>query len=91
MQTTAATFAPRASTATKNPAVPGTALCTSFAVVWSADTVAFFAMHAWKLGWLQKNRVGDKCIGLQSDKRCQTLMPGCALQQKMHQSPVRYG
>ncbi|XP_059660537.1 protein RESISTANCE TO PHYTOPHTHORA 1, chloroplastic [Cornus florida] len=132
VQKTAATFAPRASTATKNPAVPGTALysvfevqgyasmllggalafnlifpsnepdiwrlmgmwsiwmftipslrardCSknekealnylfllvpllnvtipffwkSFAVVWSADTVAFFAMYAWKLGWLQK-------------------------------------
>ncbi|XP_023639676.1 uncharacterized protein LOC17889504 [Capsella rubella] len=26
----------------------------SFALVWSADTVAFFAMYAWKLGWLQK-------------------------------------
>ncbi|PQM34960.1 uncharacterized protein Pyn_31722 [Prunus yedoensis var. nudiflora] len=26
----------------------------SFAVVWSADTVAFFAMYAWKLGWLQR-------------------------------------
>ncbi|GAB2220734.1 hypothetical protein Droror1_Dr00008404 [Drosera rotundifolia] len=25
----------------------------SFAVVWSADTIAFFAMYAWKLGWLQ--------------------------------------
>ncbi|KAK6940878.1 hypothetical protein RJ641_030409 [Dillenia turbinata] len=132
VQKTAATFAPRASTATKNPAVPGTALYTvfevqgyvslllggvlsfnlifpsnepdiwrlmgmwsiwmftipslrardcsknekealnylfllipllnviipffwkSFAVVWSADTVAFFAMYAWKLGWLRK-------------------------------------
>ncbi|XP_022758149.1 uncharacterized protein LOC111305161 [Durio zibethinus] len=132
VQQTAATFAPRASTATKNPAVPGTALYTvfevqgyvslllggalsfnlifpsnepdiwrlmgmwsiwmftipslrardcsknekealnylfliipllnviipffwkSFAIVWSADTVAFFAMYAWKLGWLQK-------------------------------------
>ncbi|XP_021280445.1 uncharacterized protein LOC110413807 [Herrania umbratica] len=132
VQKTAATFAPRASTATKNPAVPGTALYTvfevqgyvsmllggalsfnlifpsnqpdiwrlmgmwsiwmftipslrardcsknekealnylflivpllnvtipffwkSFAVVWSADTIAFFAMYAWKLGWLQK-------------------------------------
>ncbi|XVF72489.1 hypothetical protein PTKIN_Ptkin12aG0125300 [Pterospermum kingtungense] len=132
VQKTAATFAPRASTATKNPAVPGTALYTvfevqgyvslllggalsfnlifpsnepdiwrlmgmwsiwmftipslrardcsknekealnylfllipllnviipffwkSFAVVWSADTVAFLAMYAWKLGWLQK-------------------------------------
>lgn len=129
---TASTFAPRASTATKNPAVPGSTLYTvfevqgyismllggalsfnlifpsnepdiwrlmgmwsiwmftipslrardcsnkekealnylflvvplinviipffwkSFAVVWSADTVAFFAMYAWKLGWLQK-------------------------------------
>ncbi|GAB4841186.1 transcriptional repressor [Ancistrocladus abbreviatus] len=134
---TAATFAPRASNATKNPAVPGTALYTvfevqgyvsmllggalsfniifpsnepdiwrlmgmwsiwmftipslrardcsnrekealnylfllipllniiipffwkSFAVVWSADTIAFFGMYAWKfhpfqLGWLQK-------------------------------------
>lgn len=129
---TAATFAPRASTATKNPAVPGTALYTifevqgyasmlaggvlsfnllfpstepdiwrlmgmwsiwmftipslrardcsnnekealnylfllipllnvlipffwkSFAVVWSADTVAFFLMYAWKLRWLQE-------------------------------------
>ncbi|GAB2283644.1 hypothetical protein Dimus_018147 [Dionaea muscipula] len=127
----AATFAPRASSATKNPAVPGTALYTlfevqgyasmflggvlsfnlifpsnepdiwrlmgmwsiwmftipslrardcsnkekealnylfllipllnviipffwkSFAVVWSADTIAFFGMYAWKLGWLQ--------------------------------------
>ncbi|WOL03199.1 protein RESISTANCE TO PHYTOPHTHORA 1, chloroplastic [Canna indica] len=126
VQKTAATFAPRASTATKNPAVPGTALYTvfevqgyasmllggalsfnlifpsnepdiwrlmgmwsiwmftipslrardcsknekealnylfllvpllnilipflwkSFAVVWSADTIAFFAMYAWK-------------------------------------------
>ncbi|OMO77776.1 hypothetical protein CCACVL1_14814 [Corchorus capsularis] len=132
VQKTAATFAPRASTASKNPAVPGTALysvfevqgyismllggalsfnlifpsnepdiwrlmgmwsiwmftipslrardCSknekealnylfllipllnviipffwkSFAIVWSADTVAFFAMYAWKLGWLQK-------------------------------------
>ncbi|KAG6483650.1 hypothetical protein ZIOFF_060302 [Zingiber officinale] len=27
----------------------------SFAVVWSADTVAFFAMYAWKLGWLQRS------------------------------------
>ncbi|GJV72532.1 hypothetical protein Tco_1492527 [Tanacetum coccineum] len=27
----------------------------SFALVWSADTVAFFAMYAWKLGWLQKS------------------------------------
>ncbi|KAK8498938.1 hypothetical protein V6N12_044668 [Hibiscus sabdariffa] len=108
VQKTAATFAPRASTATKNPAVPELP-CTlfskfkailmgmwsiwmftipslrardcsknekealnylflivplinviipffwkSFAVVWSADTVAFFAMYAWKLGWLQK-------------------------------------
>ncbi|XP_074571551.1 LOW QUALITY PROTEIN: protein RESISTANCE TO PHYTOPHTHORA 1, chloroplastic [Curcuma longa] len=133
VQKTAATFAPRASTATKNPAVPGTTLYTvfevqgyasmflggalsfnlifpsnepdiwrlmgmwsiwmftipslrardcsknekealnylfllipllnilipfilkSFAVVWSADTVAFFAMYAWKLGWLQRS------------------------------------
>ncbi|KAG9457482.1 hypothetical protein H6P81_001990 [Aristolochia fimbriata] len=133
VQKTAATFAPRASTATKNPAVPGTALYTvfevqgyvsmllggvlsfnlifpsnepdiwrlmgmwsiwmftipslrardcsknekealnylfllipllnviipffwkSFAVVWSADTVAFFIMYAWKLGWLQSS------------------------------------
>ncbi|KAK6239267.1 hypothetical protein QUC31_004736 [Theobroma cacao] len=132
LQKTAATFAPRASTATKNPAVPGTALYTvfevqgyvsmllggalsfnlifpsnepdiwrlmgmwsiwmftipslrardcsknekealnylflivpllnvtipffwkSFAIVWSADTIAFFAMYAWKVGWLQK-------------------------------------
>lgn len=132
VQKTAATFAPRASTATKNPAVPGTTLYTvfevqgyasmllggvlsfnlifpsnepdiwrlmgmwsiwmftipslrardcsknekealnylfilvpllnvlipfflkSFAVVWSADAVAFFAMYAWKLGWLQR-------------------------------------
>ncbi|KAK7285411.1 hypothetical protein RJT34_20181 [Clitoria ternatea] len=131
-QKTAATFAPRASTATKNPAVPGTTLYTvfevqgyasmllggalsfnlifpsdqpdiwrlmgmwsiwmftipslrardcsknekealnylflliplinvvipffwkSFAIVWSADTIAFFAMYAWKFGWLQK-------------------------------------
>lgn len=133
VQKTAATFAPRASTATKNPAVPGSTLYTvfevqayasmlvggalsfnlvfpsnepdiwrlmgmwsiwmftipslrardcsnkekealnylfilvplinviipffvkSFAVVWSADTVAFFVMYAWKLGWLQKS------------------------------------
>ncbi|KAF3336946.1 hypothetical protein FCM35_KLT19532 [Carex littledalei] len=132
VQKTAATFAPRASTATKNPAVPGSTLYTvfevqgyasmllggalsfnlifpsnepdiwrlmgmwsiwmftipslrardcsnkekealnylfiliplinvlipffikSFAVVWSADTVAFLAMYAWKLGWLQR-------------------------------------
>lgn len=132
VQKTAATFAPRASTASKNPAVPGSVLYTvfevqayacmlfggvlsfnllfpsnepdlwrlmgmwsiwmftipslrardcsknekealnylfllvpllnvtipffvkSFAVVWSADTVAFFAMYAWKLGWLQR-------------------------------------
>lgn len=132
VQKTAATFAPRASTATKNPAVPGTALYTvfevqgyasmliggvlsfnlifpsnepdiwrlmgmwsiwmftipslrardcsknekealnylfllipllnvlipffwkSFSVVWSADTIAFFLMYAWKLEWLQK-------------------------------------
>ncbi|GMY16583.1 protein RESISTANCE TO PHYTOPHTHORA 1, chloroplastic [Fagus crenata] len=131
-QKTAATFAPRPSTATKNPAVPGTALYTvfevqgyasmllggalsfnlifpsnepdiwrlmgmwsiwmftipslrardcsknekealdylfllvplinviipffwkSFAVVWSADTIAFFSMYAWKFGWLQR-------------------------------------
>jgi hypothetical protein len=26
----------------------------SFALVWSADTVAFFAMYAWKLGWLER-------------------------------------
>lgn len=133
VQKTAATFAPRASTATKNPAMPGTALYTvfevqgyasmlmggalsfnlvfpsnepdiwrlmgmwsiwmftipslrardcsnkekealnylflliplinviipffvkSFSVVWSADTVAFFVMYAWKLGWLQRS------------------------------------
>ncbi|XP_059439618.1 protein RESISTANCE TO PHYTOPHTHORA 1, chloroplastic [Corylus avellana] len=132
VQKTAATFAPRASTASKNPAVPGTALYTifevqgyasmllggalsfnlifpsnepdiwrlmgmwsiwmftipslrardcsknekealnylfllvplinvlipffwkSFAVVWSADTIAFFGMYAWKFGWLQR-------------------------------------
>ncbi|KAJ4727547.1 resistance to phytophthora 1 [Melia azedarach] len=132
VQKTAATFAPRASTASKNPAVPGTALYTvfevqgyasmllggalsfnlifpsnepdiwrlmgmwsiwmftipslrardcsknekealnylfllipllnviipffwkSFAIVWSADTIAFFAMYAWKFGWLQR-------------------------------------
>ncbi|XP_020590663.1 uncharacterized protein LOC110031673 [Phalaenopsis equestris] len=132
VQKTAATFAPRASTASKNPAVPGTALYTifevqgyasmliggalsfnlifpsnepdiwrlmgmwsiwmftipslrardcsknekealnylfllipllnvlipffwkSFAVVWSADTIAFFALYAWKMGWLQR-------------------------------------
>ncbi|KAM7495949.1 hypothetical protein LguiA_020363 [Lonicera macranthoides] len=132
VQKTAATFAPRASTASKNPAVPGSVLysvfeyqgyasmliggalsfnlifpsnepdiwrlmgmwsiwmftipslrardCSknekealnylfllvpllnviipffwkSFAVVWSADTVAFLGMYAWKLGWLQK-------------------------------------
>lgn len=132
VQKTAATFAPRASTKTKNPAVPGSTLYTvfevqgyvsmllggalsfnlifpsnepdiwrlmgmwsiwmftipslrardcsnkekealnylflliplinvmipffvkSFAVVWSADTVAFFVMYAWKLGWLQR-------------------------------------
>ncbi|KAK1316461.1 hypothetical protein QJS10_CPA05g00923 [Acorus calamus] len=132
VQKTAATFAPRASTKSKNPAVPGTALYTvfevqgyasmllggalsfnlifpsnepdiwrlmgmwsiwmftipslrardcsknekealnylfliipllnvmipfvwkSFSVVWSADTMAFFVMYAWKLGWLQK-------------------------------------
>ncbi|KAL8054933.1 hypothetical protein ABFX02_04G024400 [Erythranthe guttata] len=132
VQKTAATFAPRASTATKNPAVPGSVLYTvfevqayaslliggalsynlifpsnepdiwrlmgmwsiwmftipslrardcsknekealnylfilvplinvvipfflkSFAVVWSADTVAFFGMYAWKLGWLSQ-------------------------------------
>ncbi|KAK1291691.1 hypothetical protein QJS10_CPB17g01954 [Acorus calamus] len=132
VQKTAATFAPRASTKSKNPAVPGTALYTvfevqgyasmllggalsfnlifpsnepdiwrlmgmwsiwmftipslrardcsknekealnylfliipllnvmipfvwkSFSVVWSADTIAFFVMYAWKLGWLQK-------------------------------------
>ncbi|KAJ8540261.1 hypothetical protein K7X08_030180 [Anisodus acutangulus] len=28
----------------------------SFAVVWSADTVAFLGMYAWKLGWLQKEQ-----------------------------------
>ncbi|XP_020086329.1 uncharacterized protein LOC109708859 [Ananas comosus] len=133
VQKTAATFAPRASTATKNPAVPGTTLYTvfevqgylsmllggalsfnlifpssepdiwrlmgmwsiwmftipslrardcsknekealnylfllipllnvliplfwkSFAVVWSADVVAFFVMYTWKLGWLQRS------------------------------------
>ncbi|CAL4900686.1 unnamed protein product [Urochloa decumbens] len=133
VQKTAATFAPRASTKTKNPAVPGSTLYTifevqgyvsmllggalsfnlvfpsnepdiwrlmgmwsiwmftipslrardcsnkekealnylfllvplinvaipffvkSFAVVWSADTVAFFVMYAWKLGWLQRS------------------------------------
>ncbi|XP_051141727.1 protein RESISTANCE TO PHYTOPHTHORA 1, chloroplastic [Andrographis paniculata] len=132
VQKTAATFAPRASTATKNPAVPGTVLYTvfevqgyvslllggalsfnllfpsnepdlwrlmgmwsiwmftipslrardcsknekealnylfllipliniiipffwkSFAVVWSADTIAFFGMYTWKLGWLSQ-------------------------------------
>jgi len=132
VQKTASTFAPRASTATKNPAVPGSTLysvfeiqgyasmllggalsfnlifpsnepdiwrlmgmwsvwmftipslrardCSknekealnylfllipllnviipffwkSFAVVWSADIVAFFGMYAWKFGWLQK-------------------------------------
>ncbi|PKU75368.1 protein RESISTANCE TO PHYTOPHTHORA 1, chloroplastic [Dendrobium catenatum] len=132
VQKTAATFAPRASTASKNPAVPGTALYTifevqgyasmliggalsfnlifpsnepdiwrlmgmwsiwmftipslrardcsknekealnylfllipllnvlipffwkSFAVVWSADTIAFFVLYAWKMGWLQR-------------------------------------
>ncbi|CAK9310020.1 unnamed protein product [Citrullus colocynthis] len=132
VQKTAATFAPRASTASKNPAVPGTTLYTvfevqgyasmilggvlsfnllfpsnepdiwrlmgmwsiwmftipslrardcsknekealnylfllipllnviipcflkSFAVVWSADTIAFFGMYAWKLGWFQR-------------------------------------
>ncbi|KAH7678830.1 hypothetical protein IHE45_06G021800 [Dioscorea alata] len=132
VQKTAATFAPRASTATRNPAVPGTALYTlfevqgyvsmilggalsfnfifpsnepdiwrlmgmwsiwmftipslrardcsknekealnylflviplinilipfvwkSFAVVWSADTVVFFLMYTWKMGWLQR-------------------------------------
>ncbi|XP_011079792.1 uncharacterized protein LOC105163222 [Sesamum indicum] len=132
VQKTAATFAPRASTASKNPAVPGTVLYTvfevqgyasllvggalsfnlifpsnepdiwrlmgmwsiwmftipslrardcsknekealnylfllipllnviipfflkSFAVVWSADTIAFFGMYAWKLGWLSQ-------------------------------------
>ncbi|XP_022150166.1 uncharacterized protein LOC111018412 isoform X1 [Momordica charantia] len=132
VQKTAATFAPRASTASKNPAVPGTTLYTvfevqgyasmllggvlsfnlifpsdepdiwrlmgmwsiwmftipslrardcsknekealnylfllipllnvtipffwkSFAAVWSADTVAFFGMYAWKMGWLQR-------------------------------------
>ncbi|XP_010938883.3 protein RESISTANCE TO PHYTOPHTHORA 1, chloroplastic [Elaeis guineensis] len=133
VQKTASTFAPRASTATKNPAVPGTALYTlfevqgyasmlfggalsfnlifpsnepdiwrlmgmwsvwmftipslrardcsqnekealnylfllipllnvvipffwkSFSIVWSADTIAFFVMYAWKLGWLQRS------------------------------------
>ncbi|KAK2976310.1 hypothetical protein RJ640_002738 [Escallonia rubra] len=132
VQKTAATFAPRASTASKNPAIPGSTLYTvfevqayasmllggalsfnlifpsnepdiwrlmgmwsiwmftipslrardcsknekealnylfllvpllnvtipffwkSFAVVWSADTVAFLGMYAWKMGWLQK-------------------------------------
>lgn len=132
VQKTAATFAPRASTATKNPAVPGTVLYTvfevqgyvslvlggalsfnlifpsnepdlwrlmgmwsiwmftipslrardcsknekealnylfllipllnvtipfflkSFAVVWSADTIAFLGMYAWKLGWFSQ-------------------------------------
>ncbi|XP_047327439.1 protein RESISTANCE TO PHYTOPHTHORA 1, chloroplastic [Impatiens glandulifera] len=132
VQKTAATFAPRASTATKNPAVPGSVLYTvfevqayvsmliggalsfnlvfpsnepdiwrlmgmwsiwmftvpslrardcsknekealnylflliplmnviipffwkSFAAVWSADTVAFLGMYAWKMGWLQR-------------------------------------
>ncbi|XP_014495338.1 uncharacterized protein LOC106757228 [Vigna radiata var. radiata] len=131
-QKTAATFAPRASTATKNPAVPGTVLYTvfevqgyvsmllggalsfnlifpsdepdiwrlmgmwsiwmftipslrardcsknekealnylfllvplinvvipffwkSFAIVWSADVVAFLGMYAWKVGWFQR-------------------------------------
>ncbi|KAF5200211.1 Resistance to phytophthora 1 protein [Thalictrum thalictroides] len=135
VQKTAATFAPRASTKSKNPAVPGTVLYTvfevqayasmllggvlsfnllfpsnepdiwrlmgmwsiwmftipslrardcskdekealnylfilvpllnvlipffwkSFAVVWSADTVAFFGMYAWKMGWLQEKDV----------------------------------
>lgn len=134
VQKTAATFAPRASTASKNPAVPGSTLYTvfevqgyvslllggalsfnlifpsnepdiwrlmgmwsiwmftipslrardcsknekealnylfllvplinviipffwkSFAVVWSADTAAFFAMYAWKLQWLKKSK-----------------------------------
>ncbi|KAF2566357.1 hypothetical protein F2Q68_00023629 [Brassica cretica] len=26
----------------------------SFPLVWSADTLAFFAMYAWKLGWLER-------------------------------------
>ncbi|CAI9090934.1 OLC1v1025830C2 [Oldenlandia corymbosa var. corymbosa] len=134
VQKTAATFAPRASVASKNPAVPGTVLYTvfevqgyasmllggvlsfnllfpsnepdlwrlmgmwsiwmftipslrardcsknekealnylfllipllnvtipffwkSFAIVWSADTVAFFGMYAWKMGWLQNGK-----------------------------------
>lgn len=132
VQKTAATFAPRASTASKNPAVPGSTLYTvfevqayvsmllggllsfnvvfpsnepdlwrlmgmwsiwmftipslrardcsknekealnylfilvpllnvlipffvkSFSTVWAADTIAFFGMYAWKMGWLQK-------------------------------------
>ncbi|OVA04418.1 hypothetical protein BVC80_1395g141 [Macleaya cordata] len=132
VQKTAATFAPRASTASKNPAVPGSTLysvfevqgyvsmllggllsfnvlfpsnepdiwrlmgmwsiwmftipslrardCSknekealnylfllipllnvlipffwkSFSIVWSADTIAFFGMYAWKMGWVQK-------------------------------------
>ncbi|XP_054803511.1 protein RESISTANCE TO PHYTOPHTHORA 1, chloroplastic [Prosopis cineraria] len=132
VQKTASTFAPRASMASKNPAVPGTALYTvfgvqgyasmllggvlsfnllfpsnepdiwrlmgmwsiwmftipslrardcsknekealnylfllipllnvvipffwkSFPVVWTADTIAFFGMYAWKFGWLQR-------------------------------------
>ncbi|KAJ9696315.1 hypothetical protein PVL29_008510 [Vitis rotundifolia] len=142
VQKTAATFAPRASTATKNPAVPGTVLYTvfevqgylsmllggalsfnflfpsnepdiwrlmgmwsiwmftipslrardcsknekealnylfliipllniiipffwkSFAVVWSADTVAFFGMYAWKGGY--KRRTRQQTSGLSS-------------------------
>ncbi|MCL7022329.1 hypothetical protein MKW94_018095 [Papaver nudicaule] len=132
VQKTAATFTPRASTASKNPAVPGSTLYTvfevqayvsmllggllsfnvifpsnepdvwrlmgmwsiwmftipslrardcsknekealnylfilvpllnvlipffvkSFSVVWAADTIAFFGMYAWKMGWVQK-------------------------------------
>ncbi|KAL1226314.1 Protein RESISTANCE TO PHYTOPHTHORA 1 [Cardamine amara subsp. amara] len=31
----------------------------SFALVWSADTLAFFAMYAWKLGWLESTESGS--------------------------------
>ncbi|KAI3979669.1 hypothetical protein MKX01_013764 [Papaver californicum] len=26
----------------------------SFSTVWAADTIAFFGMYAWKMGWIQK-------------------------------------
>ncbi|KAK9018269.1 hypothetical protein V6N11_001247 [Hibiscus sabdariffa] len=54
MQTTAATFAPRASTATKNPAVPGTALCTVFEV---QGYVSEFTLSGFQLVACSRNNI----------------------------------